>query len=297
MATIAVKSISYPKGPHHYGTSDTDPHNYNEELVDPNTVARDVPVPLGIVWKGNPFYCKLYELDDGSVPSPGRSPRYFGASFRYGITDISAVNVFFHPSPGYAQLSDHNYVGLKNEWNDLYRYMQVFGVQLAAASCNMVLVMPIFSAGTPWPDPGILKNNWRDILNAILVEVQKVAWPDQSGATPMARNQNAMTDLLLSCFSRGRAALSNFRTSPGVSTLLREIWDYDGDGASPPGPADKGQVLRYDQATSGRGHGIFHVPASRWSRISFYNGGNFNVHSAIPERLMFHTTTVSSFGH
>ena len=90
MATIAVKSISYPPlVPHHKGTSDSDPHNYNEELADPNTVNRDVSVMLTPFWNGAPFYAKLYELDDGSAPSPSRSPRYFGVSFRYGITDIS----------------------------------------------------------------------------------------------------------------------------------------------------------------------------------------------------------------
>jgi len=42
----------------------------------------------------------------------------------------------------------------------------------------MVLVMPMFNNAT-WGNLGNFRIRWHDIVNGILVEVQKIAWPDK----------------------------------------------------------------------------------------------------------------------
>jgi hypothetical protein len=132
---------------------------------------------------GGKFYAKLYEI-------PDVMPRYYGVAFPFGITDIGTVNIFFHPSTAYARMSPQDYVGLGGAWSPLFRYVQYFGVQLAAAAANMVWVMPMIDSDVR-PDIGILKSRFVDIVSTILVEVQKVAWPAPPGQT-MVRNQTAL---------------------------------------------------------------------------------------------------------
>jgi hypothetical protein len=104
------------------------------------------------------------------------------------------------------------------------------------------------------------------MMNAILVDVQKVAWPDNLGET-MDRNKNAMTDVILSDFSAG-LAMGMARSVHGMGDYLREVWDFDDASApSPHGPRD-GQALIYDQAVSGAGHNIFHVPDSTVEKLA-----------------------------
>ena len=193
-------------------------------------------------------------------------------------------------------MKNDEYIGLNGRWSSLYRYIQHFGVQLAAGASNMVLVMPIFSPAT-WPNLGIFRHGWKEMMNAILVEVQKVAWPDNLGET-MDRNKNAMTDVILSDFSAGRLAMGMARSVHGMGDYLREVWDFDGASApSPHGPRG-GQALIYDQAVSGAGHNIFHVPTPRWRNFPFYFAEmKFDdLHGQIPMRLFYHASTMSAYG-
>jgi hypothetical protein len=287
---VALRSISYP--PHkdgaHLGTSDNEPHSFKEHLVDPESVTPNVSDLFVDAVVGGPFYAKLYELDGGN-------PRYFGVGFRYGISDISTVNIFFHPSPEFAGMKHAEYVGLEGSWSNLYRYIQYFAVQLAAGSTNMVLVMPMVDSGS-WPDTGVLKSSWRHIINAILVEVQKVAWPDSPGSA-MDRNQTGLQNIIFSAFSAGRIAMGMARGGfNGVGDVLREVWDFDGAGAPVPGPPTGGRALLYDQASAQGDSTHFHVPRSRWARFPFYTK-SMDVHGDIPQRLAYHATTRSAFGH
>jgi hypothetical protein len=295
MSGISFRSIEYAATPVHLGTSKNGPHGYNEILVEPSSVTPRITDPLLPVSKGGKFYAKLYEIDDGGAASAARGPRYFGVGFRFGITDISTVNIFFHPNPTHARMPDSAYVGLTGSWSGIYRYIQYFGVQLAAAASNMVLVMPVFSGAT-WDNQGIFRTGWRQIVNSLLVEVQKVAWPDKPGET-MVRNQTALKDVILSDFSGGASVTKNFRTAPGLGNFLREIWDFDRSGANaPPGAPKDGKALVYDQATNPQQYNFFHVPAPRWAKFPFFTR-DFDPHGHIPERLFYHATTISAYGH
>src|SRR6266849_6458452 len=116
------------------------------------------------------------------------------------------------------------YIGLAGGWSPLFRYVQYFGVQLAAAASNAVWVMPMIDSDV-WPDLGTLRSSFADVVNTILVEVQKVAWPDAPGQT-MVRNQTALQTVILSAFSAGRIAMGGARNVAAISNLLREIWDF-----------------------------------------------------------------------
>jgi len=48
----------------------------------------------------------------------------------------------------------------------------------------------------------------------------------------MDRNQNALTDIILSDFSAGRHVMNALRAAPQMGTFLREIWDFDGAGGA-----------------------------------------------------------------
>jgi hypothetical protein len=296
MSVVNLRSLKYAATGVHRGTSDADPHSFQEELVKPSSLTARIADPLIPEHPTGAFYAKLYEVVDGKA-----GPRYFGVAFRYGITDISTVNVFLHPVPQRAGMVDGEYIGLRGNWSNLYRYVQYFGVQLGAGKSNMVLVMPMLSNAT-YTSLGIMNEKWKDILNGILVEVQKVAWPDKAGET-MDRNQTALTQVILSPFSRGRSILSRARSLPGMGDYLKEIWDFDGNyqgGPPPPGPVEGGQTLLYDQLWSGAGRNAFHVPLSRWIRFSFFTKDSRDsegIHGEIPQRLFYHATTVSAYGH
>jgi hypothetical protein len=294
---ITLRSIPYhPKTDHHYGTSDDQPHQWDKEsLVQPASVDRAPTTDLFPEVNGGKWYSKLYENLDAASLAAG--PRYYGVAFPFGITDITTVNIFFHPDP--EKLPDAQYVGLSGAWVDLYRYVQIFGIQLAAntqarGSTNMVLVMPIFSNAT-WNTLGSFRDRWREIVNGILVEVQKVAWPDLPGQT-MPRNQSAMRNIILSDFSAGRLAMTNFRYHSNVGDVLREIWDFDGKNTMVPTAPEGGQALIYDQHSSPFRHNLFHVPPSRWWR-NFPTVPRADAHGDIPRALFYHATTVSSYGH
>ena len=116
MSEISVHPIEYAATPVHLGTSKNGtPHEFDEMLVQPGSVTPRIADPLFPDKKRGKFYAKLYEIDDGAPASAARGPRYFGVSFRFGITDISTVNIFFHPSSGWAHYPDGDYVGLKGE--------------------------------------------------------------------------------------------------------------------------------------------------------------------------------------
>jgi hypothetical protein len=79
----------------------------------------------------------------------------------------------------------------------------------------------------------------------------------------------------------------------GITTFLREVWDFDGVGGAVPGAP---RVLTYDQhKTPGRTKDHFHVPPSRW--VKYHNAVVANVHGDIPAMLACHAATISGVGH
>ena len=268
----------------HFGTGR---FSFAERLVAPQTVDRPVTESLNFVELSGDFHTMLIELHE-STGLPAKDLRYLAVAFRHGITDISTVNVFCHPNPDYAGMPDSDYPGLQNKWSSLYRYAQYFGVQLAAAQSNMVWIMPML-ANSRWTSAGPLRPDWREILNLVLVEVQKVVWPAALGA----RNTNALENIILSCFSAGRTPLNALRSATAMDTSLREVWDFDGYGGDPGRAPAGGQLLWYNQATGGAG---FNLPASRWSQFGTPQQLG-KLHGHFPQRLALHAATMSRYGH
>jgi hypothetical protein len=210
--------------------------------------------------------CKLYELDDGRPPSVANAPLYFGVGYRAGISKVGCVNLFCHPEPATpgAKMFDADYIGLRGKWSALFRYMQFFSVQLAEAGSDMAVVMPMFPESA-WQRPDAFRARWKEILNGLLVEVQKLA----IGPPKL----DALSDLILTDFSTGRALLTEIRKAPGLEAFLREIWDFDGQkSATPTLPKGGGQLLLYNQQVSPGLFNVFHLPLSRWEK-----GPNFMI--------------------
>ena len=98
--------------------------------------------------------------------------------------------------------------------------------------------------------------------------------------------------------SYGRVPMLNFArgAKPSLDTFLREVWDFDGFGATRSSSTGKVTLVAYDQQFS-KNPSSFHVPVGRWS--AFPQGApktSDDVHGLIPQCLLWHATTVSQVG-
>jgi hypothetical protein len=288
--------------PVHFGTSvDGIPIAMNLEVVVPSSVTPVLTDLLTFFSPGQKVVCKLYEIDTGGAPSAGDAPIYFGVGFRSGITSIDCINLFCHPSPATpaASMFTPDYIGLKGNWSKLFRYIPWFGVQLAQAASNMVVVMPMFTIEA-WQKPTKFNAQWEDVLNAIIAEIFRLIWPDFAGPPP------PLKDLILSDFSAGRLLMTQIRPAPHLAAFLREIWDFDGAQAAVPSVSGAIRLIHYAKHFSGRPKADdFHLPVPRWR-----NAANFRtcmaeptlllqidcIHGNFP-RLFLHAAKRSGFGH
>jgi len=250
----------------HNGTSVNGiPFDAAFRVVDPPTVTPVITDLLCFRVPTQQVVCKLYQIDDGRAPSLANAPLYFGVGYRAGISKIGCINLFCHPSPAVAKMGDADYIGLKGNWSSLFRYIQYFSVQLAEAVSDMVLVMPMFTEPA-WQRPDSFRARWKELLNGLLVEVQKLVHPSPPIGPPILPNPLALSDLILSDFSSGRALLTKLRPAPGLEASLREIWDFDGQQAVAPAHPKGGQLLLYNQQVSPGHVNVFHLPLSRWAK-------------------------------
>jgi hypothetical protein len=250
----------------HNGTSVNGiPFEAAVRVVDPPSVTTVITDLLSFRLPRQNVVCKLYRIDDGRAPSLANAPLYFGVGYRAGISKISCINLFCHPSPAVAKMLDADYIGLRGNWSSLFRYIQFFSVQLAEAGSDMVLVMPMFTEQT-WQRPDSFRGRWKELLNGLLVEVQKLVFPNPPIGPPILPNPQALSDLILSDFSSGRALLTKIRSAPGLEASLREIWDFDGQQAVAPSLPKGGKLLLYNQQVSPAPVNVFHLPLSRWAK-------------------------------
>jgi hypothetical protein len=177
-------------------------------------------------------------------------------------------------------MHDKDYETRTGEWPALFRYAQNLGFQLSAGAVDQVLVVPFFNNASYFSG-GVFAQRWKEILTVIVNGARVVATvPDPkfyskvdlgvfekalSGGTPLSV---AVQNVVFSDFSFGVVLMNTLRSRmAGVGAVLREIWDFDGNG--PPPQGGKGvRVITYDQAVSNwdvRAPSSFHVPASRWS--------------------------------
>src|SRR5262245_27274793 len=216
--SFPARNVGPSEGPH-LGTGTftiTDKH-----LVEPWTVGRDFKAPLSTQLGFRTPECKIrvmsFEIDTVEAPN------WFGVSFRQGIRALDSVNIFCHPFPEKAQMHDQDYAGRSGNWPRLFRYAQMFGSQMAAATSNLVTIVPFFNNAT-YGNTGIFGPNWQDFVAQILAAVRQ----DAAGG---ASSAPGLKHVVLSDFSRGRDLMAAVRTNArGLGGFLREVWDFDGVG-------------------------------------------------------------------
>lgn len=269
----------------HKGTGN---HAYDPWLVQWWTV-NDVSKPLGFQLK----HCEVVVMCLTIRTSD--APDWYGIAFRRGIRSFSSVNVFFHPSPGNAGMTDDAYKSRTGLWPALFRYAQNLGFQLDAGGCDQVLVIPFFNNAS-YSTGGIFAPRWKEIVAVALSGAQRAA-SSMGGKTWSADVEKGSSlspeasDVVLSCFSFGRQSMQSVRQRmPGLNTCLREIWDFDGTGPGRPTSDGKVKVISYDQQDS-MIPTAFHVPLRRWSGFSPVKIKD--PHGFIPNMLMWHAAEVS----
>jgi|SRR5271166_941359 len=278
-----------PLIPDHQGTGNI---SYSELLAQPWTVA-DVSRPLGFQWK----LCKMVVMC--MTIDTAHAPNWYGIGFRSGIQSFNSVNIFCHPHPGNAKMFDGDYLSRGGNWPRLFRYVQNLSCQLDAGACDQILVIPFFNNAT-YGTGGIFAPNWKEIVSVIVNGV-KAALPLDPRARPyvdLRAFDNTLPvrveNVVLSCFSFGRCLMGTLRQNmPGLGGFLREVWDFDGNGCPRPTSSSKVKAILYDQEVT-NSPSAFHVPKQRWS--AFPGFPKTDAHGGIPNRLMWHTTTVSAVG-
>jgi hypothetical protein len=282
--------------PVHQGTGDI---TYSPTLVVPASVPGDVSDPLAFSTPS----CGVFVLCM-TIDTP-QGPNWYGIACRKGIQSFSSVNVFCHPHPGHAGMRDSDYQSRGGEWRSLFRYAQNLGFQFAAANSDQILVVPFFSNAS-YHSGGIFAPNWKEILS-IIVNGLKVAIPvgpaartaiDLEAFEQALRDRKplpvAVQNVVLSCFSFGRTLMWTLRRNmPGLQGSLREVWDFDGSGASAPSSGGGVRAIVYDVAVSNSSF-AFHVPKQRWTK--FWPAQNAPLHGFIPNMLMWHAATMSGIG-
>jgi len=220
-----------------------------KNIVMPDTVAKDFREQLGFTFK--PYSIRVLSLEI----SDKRAPNWFGVAFRENITSFGAINIFFHPSPGTAGMQDNAYQTRSGLWPRLFRYAEMFGSQLDFANSNQVMIVPFFDNAS-YSTTGLFGPDWEDICTDILSIARNEALQLSDG------KQAAITDVVLSNFSFGRALMYNFLAkSNGIDRCLREIWDFDGVSGAPPYSVKGARGILYDQKQSNDPHN-FHVPGN-----------------------------------
>jgi hypothetical protein len=282
-------------------------------VADPATVGAGLGGPMKFL-----FTSYSVHIISAIIEAPV-APNWFGIAFRKGISRFDTVNIFFHPFPQGAGMEDKDYPSRSGAWSKLFRYAQNLGLQMAIARSNHVTLVPFFSNAS-YGSAGIFKSDWLDICDQALALARKAA----AGASTIATSSGARTaefigaraddhirhkagtpapkappahsgslqSIVLSCFSRGMAPMTSFRSSaPGLASFHRESWDFDGVGGTRGGP----RYIRYDQSKFDQKIPLtFHVPPSRW--VEYHSRVIADVHGDIPNKMATHAATISVVG-
>jgi hypothetical protein len=290
---LKLESKSFPannaaagEGPHR----GTGTFNDQKTLVAPFTVGIDPKAPLTtqLTFLHKKFSIRVMSFE---IATP-EAPNWFGVSFRKNIQAFDSVQIFCHPHPGNAGMEDKDYGSRGGRWTRLFRYAEMFGIQMAVADSNLIAVVPFFNNAS-YGSTGLFGPNWQNIIEQILVAVRQDVG---AGANLPAAG---LKNVVLSDFSRGLALMHTVRANcVGMSRFLREIWDFDGTGGAPPTPSPQVRVIHYDQKDVVSDANNFHVPAKLW--VGFHGPAALsptaNVHSNIPDMVGWHAAEVSKFG-
>jgi hypothetical protein len=260
-------------------------------VCDPTSVKADAKSPLKFTPISGTVRALCFDLGEQVVP------RRIAVAIREGAGPeaFTRVNLFFHPNPGHAGMTDATYPN-GTSWPRLYRYMQNLGTPLAAAGNNMVLVMP-YMTGASCYNMGMLAKDWNDVIPSVLSAAKAIALPKDT--TPVA-----IKDLVVSSFCFGIRYSDSFRrlAGPSLRPVLRSVWDFDGlfgteSAASVALQSSPGCVaLKYDQADAASSATNFHVPLARWSALKTPPKDPDAVHGLIPTSLFFHACKICGIG-
>ena len=183
-------------------------------------VPGSVPPPGLLAFAGEPLQVTtmLFAIPDNVVPN------WFGVAVPAGITEFGNAHIFFHPTPAQAGYSDSDYPAKTGKWPELFYYMERLGYQLDGAARNQVLIMPFLTEGAK--DTGILPGHWQQITADILTSVRDTV-------TGAAGPPVEAGSVAVSSFSAGIIYSDSFRRlATGLSPLLAEVWDLDGNFSS-----------------------------------------------------------------
>ena len=198
----------------------------------------------------------------------------------------------------------------------------MLGRQMSIANTNHIVVVPFFTDST-YSSTGIFSTNWLDLMEQIITGVRNAQGSEPPAAVPGGRvpnvpvtevnplvldsptqkkgapsavrtSSNQLTNVVLSCFSRGRELMGRVQKASGLQSFLREAWDFDGVGGA---PAAGCRVMTYDQqSTTIRRPDTFHVPPERWIPYHKRLISAHDNHGNIPGMLAFHAASISRVG-
>jgi len=238
----------------------------------------------------------LFEIPERVVPN------WFGVAVPGNVREFSRPHIFFHPTPAQARLDDNLYQTHHPSWQQLYRYVLLMGLQLAASGRRQILVFPFLTEGAR-DTLGIFAADWLDIVTDLMTQTARL-YDSQAGPAQV-------TDLVASSYSAGVKYLHTFcHRGAHVSRYLRELYDIDGRYSTyralctmlptPPG----GRLVRYDQEaisdvqalSRSAGRNRFHLAPNRWSRHMppVHNGDD--VHAWIHNYALHHALSLSVVG-
>jgi len=273
----------------HQGTGT---HQKTLTVVDPASVA-----PAGQLQftTANPTITTLlFELATASAPN------WFAVAVPAGLTDFSRAHVFFHPIPAqggyldseYSHKNDPSYVYSGTPWTNLFYLIERLGYQSAASVRPTVVVIPFLTSAAT--NTGIFAPNWSAILSDILTDARTAV--GVPGTTPVD-----VAEMIVSSHSVGIVYAAAFRSAaPGLTAVLKDVWDFDGLASSSPGLSNglvttgTYRAVKYDQ---GGGVASFAVPGGRWGAlpvpVAFPPYPNHSdVHHLIRDFMAVHAATL-----
>jgi hypothetical protein len=290
MSKYTVTSVDLGSLPGVHDGTGTQTHSWN--VCEPSSVGANVKTPLSFMPMHGTIQALCFDLAERVVPSRFAVAVPAGA----GGEAFNRVNIFFHPNPQHAGMTDAAYPA-GGAWPKLYRYTRLLGTQLAAAGNKMVLVMPYMKAASS-QNAGILATDWHDVILAVLDAAKAKVHPGHS-------SQTVIKDVVVSSYSFGIRYSDSFRHSASKSLhgVLRSVWDFDG-AFTPENAATQNLhssagcgAIKYDQAPVSSVGTNFHVPLARWTKCPPSPPKTvFDVHDQIPGSLFLHACKVGAVG-
>jgi len=260
---------------------DTQPVTFGYRIVEPSSVTRVDPdsgnlVPFDTVTPKVPIRRLMYRITrQGKI-------YWVGAAVPTTVEAFDEAQVFFHPAPGQAGLSDRDYPTFAGGWDNVYRYVPWLGSQLAESGRKQVLLVP-FMAGHMYATLGFLAGDPVGRIAELLGIVRSTVTGDATPPTVRA--------IGAASFSVGISALATFARQAAPSGLLTDLTDFDGLYSNSPHKHFSGAggavFRRYMQGgLRPGGLRVYSAPGPRWSAYSPPPRTGNDVHALMPNLFL-----------